>query len=641
MAFKKTELNDYCQANKVSVEGYDTRQVQGGFVSSLRCGDAVFKSTRSHPTKKAAENDVASVALEAIKSRGLGSQVSRDEVDPRSGQASETNHRSESYLPKSGQIFETRSGQGYNISTDKFSTPILSSPIKPAVPCTAVPTDLQSDKERVTQILTRYCQLKVIPFWHSVKEMGKNRYTAMVRVGDREINDPMEHDSFEAAKHSVNILAMKEFKVEEFLREYREAQLRQQLFQQPAPPPTNVLNATGLVYPYNAAPGYQQYTEPLPLAMQAPSSVLVARGGGAAGGIKHEVQLDGSSISTESDSKKVVNPPSSSFLKSQDTPSYASVSNKAPNQLLLTPNAFKILPADSQPTSLASNLQQLSSSSLPLNSLPVTNQSSFKPIQPSPRPRLTLVTPSPNPLPSAASLPTSSLTIPSFPASLPLPTRNNAKKKNVNSPTGHSPLSLAASIPSTASHNSNPAVPVSITSSTTHSHIAPSPSLPISATESTSELYYKQMLNDYIQKHRLPVPVYSAEYSPDSVGYIGIVKLGGVEYQSPPDKNKKRALNLAARAALVSRGIIKDEKVPPPPVSSGVSYKNLLQEYFQKNKYPLPQYNTVGVENEKFACTLTCTDGRRQSVFKGIECTTKKLAEQSAAEKACIAFKLT
>ena len=78
------------------------------------------------------------------------------------------------------------------------------------------------------------------------------------------------------------------------------------------------------------------------------------------------------------------------------------------------------------------------------------------------------------------------------------------------------------------------------------------------------------MLNDYIQKHRLPVPEYSAVYSPDSVGYIGIVKLGGVEYQSPPDKNK-RALNLAARAALVSRGIIRDEKVPPPPVSSGVS----------------------------------------------------------------------
>ena len=43
-----------------------------------------------------------------------------------------------------------------------------------------------------------------------------------------------------------------------------------ELLQQPAPPPTNVLNATGLVYPYNAAPGYQQYTEPPTLLCRLP-----------------------------------------------------------------------------------------------------------------------------------------------------------------------------------------------------------------------------------------------------------------------------------------------------------------------------------------------------------------------------------
>ena len=158
------------------------------------------------------------------------------------------------------------------------------------------------------------------------------------------------------------------------------------------------------------------------------------------------------------------------------------------------------------------------------------------------------------------------------------------------------------------------------------------------------EMNYKQLLNEHVQQHKLQLPVYDTEFSTSTVGYVGVVELNGVKYRSQPDVNKKRAQNLAAGEALKALGII-DSQHPiggNHPFLDMVSYKNKLQEYFQKYMLQLPQYETNRLPNERFLCTLSYVtlDGVNHTI-KGTECTTKKSAEQSAAHLACVKLKIT
>ena len=75
---------------------------------------------------------------------------------------------------------------------------------------------------------------------------------------------------------------------------------------------------------------------------------------------------------------------------------------------------------------------------------------------------------------------------------------------------------------------------------------------------------------------------------------------------------------------------------------SDVSYKNRLQEFFQKRHLPVPTYETEKLSNSLFRSCLTYSLGSTQRiVIHGIECSTKKAAEQSAAQQACCKLKLT
>ena len=65
----KTELNLYCQSNKIPLPTYATESTANGFRASLRFDDRVFTSSGCHSTKKEAENDVALVAMLALKER--------------------------------------------------------------------------------------------------------------------------------------------------------------------------------------------------------------------------------------------------------------------------------------------------------------------------------------------------------------------------------------------------------------------------------------------------------------------------------------------------------------------------------------------------------------------------------------------
>lgn len=80
-----------------------------------------------------------------------------------------------------------------------------------------------------------------------------------------------------------------------------------------------------------------------------------------------------------------------------------------------------------------------------------------------------------------------------------------------------------------------------------------------------------------------------------------------------------------------------------PVISStdATSYKNKLQEHLQKLRLSLPEYETQSLLNGGFVSTVSyTTDKGQRHHIKGNECTTKKSAEQSAAQNACQNLKL-
>ena len=73
-----------------------------------------------------------------------------------------------------------------------------------------------------------------------------------------------------------------------------------------------------------------------------------------------------------------------------------------------------------------------------------------------------------------------------------------------------------------------------------------------------------------------------------------------------------------------------------------MSYKNLLQEYFQKKKLPLPSFRTMAsAEMSGFVSTVTVKheDGT-STTFESPPHPSKKAAEQKAAAIACQSLNL-
>jgi len=73
-----------------------------------------------------------------------------------------------------------------------------------------------------------------------------------------------------------------------------------------------------------------------------------------------------------------------------------------------------------------------------------------------------------------------------------------------------------------------------------------------------------------------------------------------------------------------------------------VSYKNLLQEYCQKQKFPLPIFSTMAsAEVSGFVSTVTVklADGK-STTFESSPHPSKKAAEQNAAAIACQSLNL-
>ncbi|GFP89181.1 double-stranded RNA-binding protein 4 [Phtheirospermum japonicum] len=144
---------------------------------------------------------------------------------------------------------------------------------------------------------------------------------------------------------------------------------------------------------------------------------------------------------------------------------------------------------------------------------------------------------------------------------------------------------------------------------------------------------YKSRLQEYTQKQGLCHPVYACETegSANALRFKPTVSVGGKSYRTiesfSTKKDAERAVAKVACEAL-SVEIIQE---------GGILYKNLLQEFAQKNKLAIPSYNTVwsGIYPTSLFFSIVEVGGIS---YQGPEARTKKHAEMSAARVAYCAL---
>lgn len=154
-------------------------------------------------------------------------------------------------------------------------------------------------------------------------------------------------------------------------------------------------------------------------------------------------------------------------------------------------------------------------------------------------------------------------------------------------------------------------------------------------------LIFKNQLQEYAQKAGLLAPAYEIERDGPShePRFKAKVTLQDVTYESPAFyTNSKKAEHAAAEVALLALG--KDSDVnaalPGPLHESGLC-KNMLQEYAQKCKLPLPVYRSERsgeIHSASFSSIVEIAGVH----YKGGIAKNKKEAEIKAAKTALIAI---
>ncbi|KAL6616144.1 hypothetical protein ACP70R_038414 [Stipagrostis hirtigluma subsp. patula] len=152
-----------------------------------------------------------------------------------------------------------------------------------------------------------------------------------------------------------------------------------------------------------------------------------------------------------------------------------------------------------------------------------------------------------------------------------------------------------------------------------------------------TQLPYKNQLQIYAQKRGKQLPLYCPiqEGPPHAPLFKSTVTIDGQTFESPEYCHTlKEAETAAAKVALMSLPL--EAIQPEKPTVPSLSYKNLLQEIFQKEGVPLPIYKTSDVSNRSGAFESTVEI--QGKIFRG-EGTTKKQAEMNAAKVAFEHFK--
>ncbi|OIV90075.1 hypothetical protein TanjilG_01529 [Lupinus angustifolius] len=166
-------------------------------------------------------------------------------------------------------------------------------------------------------------------------------------------------------------------------------------------------------------------------------------------------------------------------------------------------------------------------------------------------------------------------------------------------------------------------------------------SSPVKATTTTAvdqknmQHLYKNQLQNYAHKKNLNLPAYSSEWEgpPHALRFKCKVTIDGQTFESSKFfSTLKDAEHAAAEVALMSLspgGVQEDQ--------TGL-YKNLLQEFVQKEGFRLPSYNTNRYGESHMPTFVSQVEIEGES-FTGQEAKSKKQAETSAAKVAYMTLK--
>eukprot|EP00250_Pteridium_aquilinum_P000308 c10336_g1_i1 orf=172-948(+) len=152
---------------------------------------------------------------------------------------------------------------------------------------------------------------------------------------------------------------------------------------------------------------------------------------------------------------------------------------------------------------------------------------------------------------------------------------------------------------------------------------------------------FKSQLQEYAQKAGWLAPVYyiTREGPSHEPKFKATVTVQNESYESPTFYgNLKKAEHAAAEVALMALSAKPDLQTAfPNPLHESGLCKNLLQEYAQKCKLPMPIY-TLAKSGETHAPMYTATVEIAGVHYKGGVCKNKKEAEIKAAKTALIAI---
>ena len=89
------------------------------------------------------------------------------------------------------------------------------------------------------------------------------------------------------------------------------------------------------------------------------------------------------------------------------------------------------------------------------------------------------------------------------------------------------------------------------------------------------------MMNEYCQKHYLPLPEYETDYASDSIGFVSVLNVCDKEYQSDSKSTKKKAEQNAAGKAALDIGLVKMDDLEarigsPSPGTSRIGSRSLV-----------------------------------------------------------------
>ena len=573
----KSDLNNFCQVNKIAVGIYHTTDTPDGFVSVLNCGDKRFISKKRHKSKKEAENDVALVALSELQhlyqTKSTHDHVLNSPIDL-------SNDDTPVEL-RSGQVSPVRLLQsGFNDHLRCRGVPHT------AVPNFPVQTNFENPQHKIAnKQLHSFAEEKGLgaPIYR-VTDLGFSKYKAVVKVGNLEFQSFSEHgcSSFEDAKHEATVRALKELGI---LQMTPVGVLPQYIYRSTTPMMINPPPIGPQWVVYQQRPIYMPFATP-PMLTAIPQSGMST--------VQSPPVLHGTS-------SPLLFPQSSVDQTGLSTSSMPFHSHIPTEQLRESHNL-----ECKKTNPLAQNFQKLSLDQKHIHQFPPDTKHNLQIMQydhsENIQDKLTDLRLKP---PSAFSQ-EGSMSVHTSSNQFPLVSQSKKQVKSVHRQTFTDPTDIYTRPPVDSSKKQVKSVhrqtftdptdiytrppvdsskklwsPLSLNKATKSSEqgkIIPrsQSKQPIdSKTSSTGqssptlkpvEPKYKQLLHDYAQRHKIPLPVYETEYPKDCVGYVGTVEICGKKYRSLADKNKKNAHSLAALEALKSLGLVLNDGMLAGPV---------------------------------------------------------------------------